>query len=78
MPKKKLTFEQALARLEEIASLLETGDAPLADSMKLYKEGMDMAQICAVDLDKAEQEIMLLGKNEDGGFVQMPFLEGQS
>ena len=37
--KKKLTFEQSMARLEEIVGLLERGDAPLEQAMALFEEG---------------------------------------
>ena len=36
MPKKDLTFEQAMDRLEEIVSLLESGDSPLDKSLSLF------------------------------------------
>ena len=39
MAEKKLTFEQAMARLEEIVAQLEAGDHPLAESLSLYEEG---------------------------------------
>ena len=42
MPKKQ-TFEQAMARLEEIVRLLEKGDAPLEESMSLFEEGAKLA-----------------------------------
>ena len=37
--KKKLTFEQAMARLEEIVGLLEGGEAPLEESLALLRRG---------------------------------------
>ena len=37
--RKKLDFEKSMARLEEIVSLLEKGDAPLAQAMSLFEEG---------------------------------------
>ena len=36
MSAKKQTFEQEIARLEEIVAALEKGDAPLADSLALF------------------------------------------
>jgi len=38
---KKAGFEQSMARLEEIVKLLERGDAPLEDAMKLFEERLD-------------------------------------
>ena len=60
MAEKKLTFEKALARLEEIVSLLETGDAPLDESLKLFEEGAKLTAQCSAMLDKAEQKVTLL------------------
>ncbi|MBD9199870.1 MAG: exodeoxyribonuclease VII small subunit, partial [Clostridiales bacterium] len=39
MAAKKMSFEDKLARLEEIVAALEKGDAPLADSLHLFEEG---------------------------------------
>ena len=39
MAAKKKSFEESLARLGEVVRTLERGDAPLADSLKLFEEG---------------------------------------
>ena len=39
MAAKKLSFEEKLSRLGEIVATLEKGDAPLADSLRLFEEG---------------------------------------
>ena len=39
MAEKKMTFEQAMARLDEIVKLLEQGEAPLEDALSLFEEG---------------------------------------
>ena len=43
MSAKKQTFEQQIARLEEIVAALEKGDAQLADSLALFEEGTKLA-----------------------------------
>ncbi len=40
----KSTFEEAMRRLEEIAGLLESGDAPLEEAMRLYEEGVRLSK----------------------------------
>ena len=35
----KLSYEQSVSRLEEIVKLLENGELPLEESMKLFEEG---------------------------------------
>lgn len=73
MAEKKLTFEQAMARLEELVALLERGEAPLEDSLALFEEGTKLMKQCAGLLDKAEQKITRLTKNEEGSLVEKPF-----
>ena len=51
MSAKKVTFEQQLARLEEIVAALEKGDAPLADSLALFEEGTKLIAACSKQLD---------------------------
>lgn len=63
--KKKLSFEQAMDRLNEIVSLLENGDTTLADSMKLFEEGAKLSAQCYEELEQAEQKITLLTETED-------------
>jgi len=73
MSAKKMTFEQQLARLEEIVAALEKGDAPLADSLKLFEEGTKLISACSKQLDQAEQQVVKLMKGPDGAPVELPF-----
>lgn len=60
MAKKKLTFEQALNRLEDILSLIENEDVDLDQSVTLYKEGLELSIFCKEKLGKIEEEITFL------------------
>ena len=73
MSAKKVTFEQQLARLEEIVAALEKGDAPLADSLALFEEGTKLIAACSKQLDQAEQQVVKLMKGADGAPVELPF-----
>ena len=64
--KEKLTFEQALAKLEEIVSAIEEGEVPLEQSIDKYAEGVELVKQCRQILDRAEKKIQLLGKGEGG------------
>lgn len=72
--KKKLNFEGSMARLEEIVSLLERGDAPLDQAMALFEEGAKLLRECTRQLDEAEQRVTLLTAGKDGEIVEEPFL----
>ncbi|MCL2487948.1 MAG: exodeoxyribonuclease VII small subunit [Oscillospiraceae bacterium] len=56
----ELSFEAAMAKLEEIAALLENGRCTLDESMKLFEEGTRLASFCANTLQTAEQKILRL------------------
>ena len=60
------TFEEAIARLEAIVRLLESGSAPLDESLTLFEEGVGLVKLCNARLDNAEQKVKLLTKNPDG------------
>lgn len=73
MAEKKLTFEQSMARLEEIVKQLEQGDAPLEDALSLFEEGTKLMKKCSAQLDKAEQKVSKLLAGPDGAPVEQPF-----
>lgn len=56
----QLSFEQALARLEQIVKSLESGNVPLEDLIKLFDEGTSLVKLCTERLDKAEEKVRLL------------------
>ena len=73
MAAKKLTFEQQIARLEEIVSALEQGDVQLAASLALFEEGTKLIAACTKQLDQAEQQVVKLMKGPGGAPVELPF-----
>ncbi|MFA6948090.1 MAG: exodeoxyribonuclease VII small subunit [Eubacteriales bacterium] len=72
-----ITFEAAIARLEEIIRQLEGGTAPLDTSLALYEEGVSLVRKCGSMLDNAEQKIKLLVKNQDGTYDEQDFKASQ-
>ena len=53
----KYTFEQAVARLEEIGTLLSSGTVTLEASIELYKEASELIRISEQKLRDAKLEI---------------------
>ncbi len=70
---KEMTFEQKMARLEEIVAKLEKGEAQLSDSLALFEEGTRLVAACRTELDQAEQQVVKLMKGEDGAPVETEF-----
>ncbi|MFN4180267.1 MAG: exodeoxyribonuclease VII small subunit [Armatimonadota bacterium] len=61
-----LTFEQAMARLEEIVRLLESGELSLDETVRLYEEGQRLRQFCEQKLNAAEKRIKMVTLADDG------------
>ena len=74
--KEKITFEQALGRLEEIVRALESGTAPLDKSLELFEEGVALVKQCNSELDNVEQRIKILAKNENGELSEKDVVGG--
>lgn len=72
MPRKKeLSFEESLEKLEGIVKEMEGGDLTLKDLMSHYSEGVGLAKNCMGALERAEQTMDLLVKeNEATGKVE--------
>ena len=75
MTEEKVSFEQSLARLDEIVRHLEKGDLPLSESLKLFEEGTALLASASTMLDEAEQKVVKLRKGADRLPEELPFEE---
>ena len=67
MAQEKLSFEKAMARLEEIVKSIEQGKVGLEESIKQFGEGMALIQRCRSVLADAEMKIQALqASGKDG------------
>ena len=80
----ELSFEEALANLEEIVKKLETGEVPLDDAISEFNKAMKLAKTCDDKLKNAEDAITkLVGddgsvkdfKVEEKSFFKLFFLK---
>ena len=60
----KMTYEDAIARLEEIVEILGNGSVSLDESLKLYEESTKLTALCNTYLEKAKLKITELSKPE--------------
>lgn len=60
------TFEENMQRLEQIVRSLERGDAPLEESLKLFREGTALVETCGKILDEAELQVKKIVPLPDG------------
>ena len=61
------SFEQSLARLEEIVEKLEDGNLDLSESLACYEEGVGSLRRCYELLEKAEGRIEVLSSFDEKG-----------
>lgn len=72
MSEENKTFENAIARLEVIVRMLESGNAPLDESLSLFEEGVALVKFCNEKLDTAEQRVRMLSFTPDGKANEVP------
>ena len=61
-----LSFEDALQRLEQIVQKLESGQAPLEESIRLYEEGARLKAHCEERLKAAQLRVEKIVVGPDG------------
>ena len=62
---KKKSFEDALAKLEDITQELEEGELSLEDALKHFDEGVKLAEYCNTKLNSAQRKVEILLKKDD-------------
>lgn len=67
MSEKKMSFEEAVASLEEIIGKMESGNMPLEQSIEYFKKGTDLIKYCDDMLNKYEKMITVVAPSGDGG-----------
>ena len=68
-----MSFEDALSELELIVQNLETGKAPLEESINAYQRGMVLKQHCEKKLLEAQEKIEKITIGTDGLISAEPF-----
>lgn len=65
-----LSFEAALAELEQIVGRLESGQGSLDDAIKAYERGSDLKKHCQKKLDEARMKVEKIRLPEAGGVAE--------
>ena len=60
----KMSFEDAIKELTNIVGKIEQGQIPLQDSLEQYEKGMALIRHCRTTLQKAEERIEKISKQE--------------
>jgi exodeoxyribonuclease VII small subunit len=68
------SFEVAIKRLTEIVQVLERGEIPLEESLRLFEEGVKLSRVSQQKLDSAEKRVeQLLNVDDQGRARTQPF-----
>ena len=70
--KVELSFEQALANLEEIIQRMESGEAPLDSLITNYQNGIRMLNFCRKKIESAEMKIKKV-QEKNGELIEETF-----
>lgn len=76
MSEKHASFEENMARLEQIVRSMERGEVPLEESLKLFQEGTALVKDCGKILDEAEQQVTKIVTQDDGSPDEEVFADG--
>lgn len=63
---KAMTFEQAMAELEQVVTRLDSGDVPLDESITLYERGAKLKAHCEAKLREAEEKVEAITLDASG------------
>jgi exodeoxyribonuclease VII small subunit len=63
-PIEAMSFEEAMAALEQVVTQLERGDVALEQSIALYERGAALRRHCADKLRLAEEKVELIRASE--------------
>ena len=75
MNHKNQSFEQNMARLEQIVRAMERGDVALEESLKLFQEGTELVRNCTKLLDDAQLQVKKILTAPDGSPVEEEFVD---
>ncbi|OJW27283.1 MAG: exodeoxyribonuclease VII small subunit [Rhodospirillales bacterium 69-11] len=67
-----LSFEDALAELEQIVRGLESGQQKLEDAISAYERGAALRRHCEAKLAEAEARVAAIVEQADGGLGLRP------
>lgn len=68
-----MSFENALTELETIVRTLETGQAPLEQSISSYERGIALKKHCETKLAEAREKVEKITVNADGSLSTSEF-----
>jgi len=73
--RKERTFEEAMARLEQIVAEIDSEELGLEKQFELFKEGMGLARFCDAKLTEVQKSVEIVLKESGEDWKTAPFEE---
>ena len=68
-----ISFEEAIAQLEDLVRKLESGNLTLDDSLTAFEDAVKLVKFCNTKIESAEQKVKILMESADGSVTDVPF-----
>ena len=75
-PVDQMSFEQAMAELEQLVEKMEDGELTLDESLKAFERGVVLTRLCQNELKNAELKVQQL--NNDGGLEELEIADPEN
>lgn len=75
-PVEEMSFEAAMAELEQVVTQLERGDVALEESIALYERGAALRKRCDQKLKDAEEKVAAITLDAEGNPTGTKPVEG--
>ena len=66
MSEKENTFEESLAKLEELVKKLEAGNLDLDESLEIYESAIELREKCRKFLEESDRKVQALIAKANG------------
>ena len=63
---KNISFEEAIALLQKQIEQLQNGNLPLEESLKIFRDAVELSRICNARLDSAQEEVKKIVADANG------------
>lgn len=66
METRNMSFEEGLQILKNQVAMLEKGNLPLDEALKVFRDAIDVGRFCNKKLEMAETEVQKIVENANG------------
>ena len=72
---KNMTYEKAMAELEDLSDNLQSGELTLDESLEVYAKAVELIKLCNKKLQGTQKQMTVLIEAFEGEMKEVPFKE---